>query len=171
MSFTETAIFDNMPLFADSLKGRGAFLVTGKGRPNPMTIGWATLGVIWGKPILTVLVRPSRYSFELINSHNEFAVCVPAPSTLESALAFCGSRSGRAFDKFAECGMTREKGIKIEVDHIAECSLLYECSIVHRNEVIAPNLDSGIISRYYGGGDLHYIYYGEVLGAYINTGA
>lgn len=33
------------------------------GKPNTMTIGWMTAGIIWGKPIVTVLIRPSRHSF------------------------------------------------------------------------------------------------------------
>ena len=36
------------------------------GKPSAMTIGWGTIGVIWSKPIFTVLVRPSRYTFKLL---------------------------------------------------------------------------------------------------------
>lgn len=41
----------------------GVFLVTqGKERkPNIMTIGWMQGGIIWGRPIISVLVRPSRF--------------------------------------------------------------------------------------------------------------
>ncbi len=165
MPLEEIGVFDDFNVLTDALKGKGALLVCGKDKPNPMTIGWAALGVIWGKPILTVLVRPSRHSFELMNSHGEFSVCVPPPS-MSRELAFCGTRSGRDFDKFAECKFTRVAGHKIAVAHIAECRMHYECRVVHKNEVTAPALDPGIISQYYGSGDLHTIYYGEVLGAY-----
>jgi len=37
-----------------------------QGSPNAMAIGWGQVGIIWRKPIFTVLVRPSRYTYELI---------------------------------------------------------------------------------------------------------
>jgi len=48
--------------------GRGLLLVSvdKDGKPNAMTIGWGTIGIIWGKPIFAVLVRPSRYTYGLI---------------------------------------------------------------------------------------------------------
>ena len=165
MPLEETGIFDNFQVLADALKSKGALLVCGKDKPNPMTIGWATLGIIWGKPILTVLVRPSRHSFELINAHGEFSLCVPPPS-MSRELAFCGTRSGRDFDKFAECKFTKTAGHKISVPHIAECPMHYECAVVHKNDVTAGTLDPAIVSQYYGNGDYHSIYYGEVLGVY-----
>jgi len=49
------------------------------GKPNVMTIGWMTGGVIWSKPILIVLVRPSRYTFSLLEQIGEFTVNVLPP--------------------------------------------------------------------------------------------
>ena len=163
----EIGIFDNYLNLIEALRGHGAFLVTGRDRPNPMTIGWATLGIIWGKPILSVLVRPSRHSFLLINSHEEFCVCVPPPSAMLKELIFCGTKSGRDFDKFAECGLSAEAGVKIKVPHIAECAMHYECKIVHKNYIISDKLDSVVQTQYYPHGDFHAIYYGEVQGAFL----
>lgn len=163
--FNEIGVFDDNHLLLNALRGRGALLITGVEKPNPMTIGWATIGVIWGKPVLTVLVRPSRHSFFLINSHGEFVVAVPPPE-MGKQLAVCGTRSGRDCDKFAECGFTREDGVKVKVPHIAECALYYECRTIHKNNVDAERLDPSIPQQYYPGGDLHTIYYGEILGAY-----
>ncbi|MBR2683498.1 MAG: hypothetical protein IKE22_09565, partial [Atopobiaceae bacterium] len=39
---------------------------------NTMTIGWGTIGTVWGKPILMVMVRPQRYTYGLINAAGEF---------------------------------------------------------------------------------------------------
>ena len=51
-----------------ALHSDGAFLVVKdkKGKVNVMTIGWAMIGVVWGKPMMTVFVRPARYTHELI---------------------------------------------------------------------------------------------------------
>lgn len=161
----EIGTFDEYNLLINALRGRGAFLITGPEKPNPMTIGWATLGVIWGKPIMTVLVRPSRHSFFLINSHDEFVVSVPPPE-MGKQLALCGTRSGRDCDKFAECAFTREDGVRVKVAHIAECLLHYECRIVHKNNVDSTRLDASLSQQYYPGGDFHTIYYGEIMGVF-----
>ena len=65
---------------------KGAFLnVSHGGRDNTMTIGWGSLGVVWGKPVFSVLVRPSRYTFDLLEASGEFSVCC--------SLAFCANCS------------------------------------------------------------------------------
>ena len=48
---------DNFDKFCKALRTNGAFLVVSddKQRTNIMTIGWAQIGVIWGKPVMTVL--------------------------------------------------------------------------------------------------------------------
>ena len=85
----------------------GVFLVSidSQGRANPMTIGWALLGTVWRRPVLLVLVRPSRFTHHLIEESREFAVCVPKRGELREALEFCGTRSGRDLDKVAELGL------------------------------------------------------------------
>ena len=56
----QAGIFDLFKETTDQLDGDGAVLLAGT-PPNPMTIGWGTLGIIWGKPVFQVYVRPSRY--------------------------------------------------------------------------------------------------------------
>ena len=57
----------------------GLLLVTSgaDGKPNVMTIGWGTLGVIWGRPVFLVLVRPSRHTYRRLEQVGEFTVNVP----------------------------------------------------------------------------------------------
>ena len=82
----------------------GAFLVSGD-EANPMTIGWGQFGVVWGKPMLTVLVRHSRYSEKLLRQNGNFTVSFPAPGTMQEALMLCGTRSGRDTDKADKFGV------------------------------------------------------------------
>ena len=91
---------------------KGAFLtVSHGGRDNTMTIGWGSLGVIWGKPVFSVLVRPSRYTYGLLEASGEFTVSVPL-TDMAKALGVCGSKSGRDLDKFAAAGLQKLPGIK-----------------------------------------------------------
>ena len=92
---------------------KGAFLtVSHGGRDNTMTIGWGSLGVIWGKPIFSVLVRPSRFTYGLLEASDEFTVSVPL-ADMAKALGVCGSKSGRDIDKFAAAGLQKLPGIKL----------------------------------------------------------
>ncbi|MEA3459190.1 MAG: flavin reductase family protein [Chloroflexota bacterium] len=132
------------------------------GVPNAMAIGWGTVGIIWDKKIFTVLVRPSRYTFSRLAESDSFTVNLPSPA-LYDAVQFCGTHSGRDCDKFAECGMTTESSLTIATPGIAESPTIYECRIVHTNDVINASLDPQIVADAYPGGNFHRIYYGEIL--------
>jgi flavin reductase (DIM6/NTAB) family NADH-FMN oxidoreductase RutF len=159
---------DGFAELCKALRRDGAFLVVqdAKGRPNPMTIGWALAGIVWGEPIMTVLVRPSRYTFGLLEKARRFSVCVPLEGKLVDELAFCGSRSGRDCDKIESLGLQASPGLERGVSVLEACDLFYECEIVHKTQVIKQNLDEGIISGYYALGDFHAIYNGRILRAY-----
>lgn len=151
-----------------ALGGSGAFLVVagGRGAANIMTIGWAQTGVIWGKPVMTVLVRPSRFTHGLIEKAEYFSVCVPPAGKLAKELAFCGSRSGREHDKAAECGLVLAAGERPGLSYIAGSELVYECAKLARSRVEPENLDAGVKKQYYPDGDYHYVYFGEILGVH-----
>ena len=154
------------------LSHEGALLVSAdkSGRANVMTIGWGTFGWIWSKPILVVLVRPSRYTFEYMEQHGEFTVNIPSPALAET-VAYCGRVSGRNFDKFAERGLTAARGRRVSVPVIKECAVHYECREVHKNDVLPDLLAPEIDENAYGNGDYHRIYYGEILATYADPDA
>ncbi|MCE5342377.1 MAG: flavin reductase family protein [Eubacteriales bacterium] len=76
----------------------------GDSRPNLITVAWT--GVCCSNPpMLSVAIRPERYSHALIKSTGEFTVnLVGAP--LCRAMDYCGVKSGREMDKFAALGLT-----------------------------------------------------------------
>ena len=69
------------------------------GENNIMTIGWGLIGVLFRKPTFIVAVRKSRYSYKLLNETGVFTVNVPGEGMAE-AVDFCGTKSGRDYDKF-----------------------------------------------------------------------
>jgi len=135
------------------------------GKPNAMTIGWGSPGIIWGKPIFTVYVRPSRYTYRLIEETGAFTVCVPGEE-LKQAVAFCGSVSGRDHDKFAEMGLTAVPAAHVQAPLIEECPIQFECKVVHKNDVIPEELAQDIRTGAYPAGDYHRCYFGEILACY-----
>ena len=143
------------------------------GQANLMTIGWGTIGVIWGKPIFVVLVRPSRHTFRLLNQTDEFTVNVPYPNDelLVEACRVCGSQSGRDLDKFAECELAATPGREVRVPIVQQCGIHYECQVVHKNNVAPVELEPGIMGEYYPSEDFHTVYYGEIVACYADENA
>lgn len=144
----------------------GAFLtVKSQERPNTMTIGWGNLGFAWGKPILTVMVRRSRFTYSLIERAGEFTVTFPRED-VSDALRFCGSKSGRDVDKIQMCQLPLLDGRSIATPIIGVRGLQYECRTVFRSPIQPDVLDSSIDARYYGDLDYHVLYFGEILDCY-----
>jgi flavin reductase (DIM6/NTAB) family NADH-FMN oxidoreductase RutF len=133
-----------------------------EGPPNAMTIGWGTLGIIWQRPVFTVLVCPSRYTYSLMEKSEDFTVNILPPQLKEIA-QYCGTASGRDHDKFSEKGMTAVPSSKVKTPLIKECILHYECKIVHKNDLIPSQLESSITPVLYSKGDFHRLYFGEIL--------
>jgi flavin reductase (DIM6/NTAB) family NADH-FMN oxidoreductase RutF len=132
------------------------------GRSNVMTIGWATVGVIWGLPVMVVLVRPSRYTYQFIEASKVFTVNVPTPA-MRPYVNLCGTKSGRDVDKLADAVTVMGQHVNSVV--LDECPLVYECRVVHTNDVQPDNLLPDVLRRAYQRGDFHRVYYGQIVGA------
>lgn len=146
----------------------GAFLVSGD-MANPMTIGWATFGIVWGKPICTVFVRHTRYSHELMEKSGSFTVSVPFAGKMREALGICGSRSGRDIDKMDMAKLTLADGSSKMIDG---CHIHFVCKTVAKTEMDMDNVSKDILTKFYNtnqktaDGDPHTIYFGEIVDAY-----
>ena len=160
-----------LPQAAEQLP-RGAFLTAGGAVWNPMTIGWAQFGVVWGRPAVTVMVRKSRYTHSLMEQAEVFTVSVPRAKEMGKELAFCGARSGRDVDKEKQAGLTRLAPRAGGAEAVAGCGVVMECRIIQKQLLDLNTLDPDLRAKYYGknqalpDGDPHVIYVGEVLAAY-----
>jgi len=147
------------------LKSQGLFLTSKGGKVNTMVIGWGGIVFIWGKPIFMVPVRKSRYTHGLIEKSGEFTVSVPLNKDLKDALMFCGTKSGRDYDKFKECNLTPIPGKEIDTPAIGECQLHYDCKVICKLEMDPGNLTPEINSKHYP--DYHTFFLGEIAACYI----
>jgi flavin reductase (DIM6/NTAB) family NADH-FMN oxidoreductase RutF len=150
----------------------GLLLVTadGAGRPNVMTIGWGTIGSIWGRSCFLVLVRPSRYTYGMLEQNGDFTVNV-APPELAETIAYCGTVSGRDQDKFAERGLTPGPARKVRAPIIQECAIHYECRTLYRDDLVPEALAPEIREGAYPRGDFHRTYVGEIVATYADEDA
>ncbi len=150
-------------------------LVTTKadGQVNTMTISWGTLGIQWGKPIFTVFVRQSRHTKTLLDKNGAFTINVPYGPCDKNILGFCGTKSGRDVDKFAQLHLTQEPGETVDVPGICELALTLECKVIYKQEQDPGAINEENTEKYYPKnpqfpqGDYHTAYYGQILDAYI----
>ncbi|MFW6016210.1 MAG: flavin reductase family protein [bacterium] len=146
---------------------KGAFLnVKCEGKQNTMTIGWGSISYIWGRPVFMVMVRFSRFTYELLNQSNEFTVSFPLNGQLKKELGICGKESGRDINKFERCNLTPQKGQKVEAPIIEECDLHYECKVVYKQAMEPSTIEKNIDKRYYDNNDFHVLFYGEIVSCY-----
>ena len=74
-------------------------------KPNIITVAWA--GTVCSDPVMvSISVRPERYSYDIIKETGEFAINL-VTKDLTFATDYCGVKSGREHDKFAEMKLTR----------------------------------------------------------------
>ncbi|SDL09317.1 flavin reductase family protein [Halarsenatibacter silvermanii] len=162
MQLTEIEYNEYLTEVTEALDSGGFLTVQNSGELNTMTIGWASLGIIWRVPMLLVLVRESRHTFKLIEKADEFTVSIPF-SGLEEELEFCGSRSGRNYDKFAECDLEKLSGNEVHTPLIGGCDVHYECSLEYSQSMDKELVKSEVLEDCYPDWDMHTLYFGRIL--------
>ncbi len=102
-------------------------------KSNIITIAWT--GIINTRPPMTYIsVRKSRYSHDIIAERGEFVINL-AGEDMVKALDYCGVRSGRDVDKFAETGLTKEAAGVTAAPMIAESPVSIECRVAEIMEL------------------------------------
>ena len=162
----EIHYLDAIRTTTEHLAHGGVFLNIGGEKPNTMTIGWASVGWLWNKPVFMVLVRPQRHSYDMLLRAGEFTVSVPTANPLRKELAFAGTASGRDCDKFSGHGLTALPAQVVNAPIVGECGLHLECRILLRQEMSPERLSQEIIDYTYKANDEHELYFGEVLACY-----
>jgi len=157
--------YDKLDKVMDSFaKHKGGFLTVkdAYGKVNTMTISWGFVGVVWGKPHFITLVRPVRYTWDLLKTADSFTVSFPFEG-MDEELRICGVESGRDIDKSKVVTFTHAKSVVSPV--VAGCDFYYECKInyvdtLHGEKIPKPH------EQFYPQEDWHDLFYGEIVDAY-----
>lgn len=161
------AKFDVFSLFND----RWALLTAGTpAKHNAMTIGWGTMGTIWGPPkkgkqIITVFVRENRKTNEILLSDDHFTVCF-FPEENRKDLGKMGSISGSDDpDKLSKTGLTvKPLGGAVGFEQAA---LTFVCRKIYSHKFDIKDVPEDIASTLYADGSpIHYMYMGEIEDAF-----
>lgn len=97
-------------------------------RPNIITVAWAGT-VNTNPPMVSISVRPERYSYNIIKETGEFVINL-VTKELVYATDFCGVRSGKDIDKFSEMKLHETESKEIKAPGIAESPVNIECRVV-----------------------------------------
>ncbi len=103
-------------------------------RPNMATFAWT--GVINSDPPMVSLgVRPSRYTLEAIEATKEFVINLISEE-LNPHCDYCGVVSGRDIDKFDRTGLTPTKASGLHIaPAIAESPLTLSCRVIDKKDL------------------------------------
>ncbi len=156
-------------IFAERL-GKGAFLTTSDGtKANTMTVSWGNLGIMWGSPIVTIMVRQTRFSKENLDKVKAFTLSIPRDDSFQKALALCGSRSGRDMNKFAAAGIGTKAPQTGIVPVISSGPFLhFECTVAYERLMDTQALTEELRDKWYGSDAPHTIYVGTVHAVYTD---
>ena len=134
------------------------------GEFNAMTISWGSVGVIWGRPFVQVVVRPTRHTYSFMERFPSFTVSAFAEEH-KDALDLLGSRSGRDGDKIKASGLTPVASELVAAPSFAEAQLVLECSKMYFDDIDPGHFLAAHIAPHYNN-DFHRAYFGEILGAF-----
>lgn len=135
---------------------------------NTMTASWGGLGVMWGKPVTTAVIRPQRYTKEFVDNCECFTLSF-YPEDKKSALAFCGANSGRDMkpgEKAEKAGLT-----PLFTDGTAafeEAEMIFVCKKLFAAPIKEEDfLDKGLVDKWYSAKDFHIAYTAEITACYV----
>lgn len=101
-------------------------LAAGKdGDMNLMTIAWGTIGELWSRPVVTVYVSTSRYTYEFMEKNDYFTI-THFPPSMRQKLQYLDTASGRNEDKVKGADLTMEF-TNLGNPIFAEADLAIEC--------------------------------------------
>lgn len=102
-------------------------------KANIITVAWA--GTICTNPaMLSISVRPERYSYDIIKETKEFVVNL-VTSDLAYATDYCGVKSGRDVDKFKEMNLHKSISKVVKAPGIEESPVNIECRVMEIKEL------------------------------------
>lgn len=131
---------------------------------NMMTAAWGSVGIMWNKPIFNIVVRNTRYTYELLKNAPSFTCSFFSPDYKEE-LTYCGRHSGRDVDKAKETGLipikidgnTHQKVFTFEQAHT-----VFSCNIASVTPILPEHFIDPTIEKHYSHGDYHTMYTGYI---------
>lgn len=129
---------------------------------NCCTIGWGSLGSIWGRgtDIVTIYINHDRYTWKYCMEKDIFTVSF-FPEEYREDLQILGTKSGRDGDKVAFTKLTpyeAEGGVAYR-----EAELTFVCKKLYQGEFSRVGLADEINHGIYENWEPHYMFVGKII--------
>ncbi|MGN0488780.1 MAG: flavin reductase family protein [Ruminococcus sp.] len=145
------------------LIGKDWALVTAKNGEgcNTMTASWGGVGIMWNKPVAFTFIRPQRYTFGLMENEDYYTLSF-FDEEYRDALKFCGTKSGRDYDKVKETGLTPV--YDESAPYFEEAKLVLVCKKLYAQNLNRESIiDEATVSPAYTADDFHKMYISEIV--------
>lgn len=131
------------------------------GKTNAMTASWGGMGVLWGKKVAFVFIRPQRYTKRFVDEADKFTLSF-FDDSYKKMLGYMGKVSGKDEDKMAKSGLTVTD--KDGAPVFKEASLTLVCRKIYRDTLKEENfIDKSNIEKWYPQKDYHDVYVAEIV--------
>lgn len=131
------------------------------GKTNAMTASWGGMGVLWGKKVAFVFIRPQRYTKRFVDEATKFTLSF-FDDSYKNMLGYMGKVSGKDEDKMAKSGLTVTD--KDGAPVFKEASLTLVCRKMYRDTLKEENfIDKSNIEKWYPQKDYHDVYVAEIV--------
>ncbi len=132
---------------------------------NTMTASWGGIGYLWNKPVAYVFVRKERFTYDFTEKNDTMTLSF-FNEEYKKALSFCGTKSGREYDKAKETGLTP---VQTENNSVAfeQASLVLECKKLYSDMLNEKSfLNFANESKWYDKEGMHRLYICEITKAW-----
>ena len=128
---------------------------------DTMTASWGTVGFLWGKPVVCVVIRPQRYTLEFVEKEDCFTLSF-FDEKYRDALKLCGTKSGREVNKAEAAGITPFEPSSGCVA-FKEARLIMKCRKLYSDQLRESSfLDKSILETWYPSRDFHKVFIGVI---------
>ena len=127
---------------------------------NTMTVSWGGMGTLWGKPVVTVYVKPIRYTWQFMEKYGVFTVSF-YPEEFRQDLTLLGELSGRDGDKIARtklAPMFLREGVTF-----AQAEITLVCRKLYAQDLDRGAMPEEVRKMFYDTEEPHRMFIGEVI--------
>lgn len=127
---------------------------------NSMTVSWGGMGTLWSKSVVTIYIKPCRFTYQFLKENDYFVVSF-FDEEYKKALGIMGSKSGRDINKDELANLTPVEHGSLTLYKEAKISII--CKKIYFDDLAIENIPQKEIDTYYTKEKPHRMYIGEVV--------
>lgn len=147
---------------AFQLIGKDWMLITAEkdDKVNTMTAAWGGFGVMFGKNVTYIVIRPQRYTKEFVDNSSTFSLSF-LDNSFRKQLNYLGTTSGRDEDKISNSNLSIDH--ENNTPYIEEANLVIICRKLYAQDFSSEHfIHTELDEELYPNKDYHTLYISEI---------